>query len=155
MAGGEGIEIKRLQAGDISLFRQMNDVFAVCFDDPESYLSAKPSDSYLAGLLAREHVIPVAAMQHGNVVGALVAYELEKFEQQRREIYIYDLAVLESHRRRGIATRLIGHVASLARERKAWVVYIQADRGDAPAIALYSKLGRGEKVLHFDIEPST
>jgi aminoglycoside 3-N-acetyltransferase I len=30
-------------------------------------------------------------------------------------------------------------------------VYVQADRGDAPAIALYSKLGVQEQVLHFDI----
>jgi aminoglycoside 3-N-acetyltransferase I len=31
------------------------------------------------------------------------------------------------------------------------VVYVQADRGDAPAIALYQKLGVREEVLHFDI----
>jgi aminoglycoside 3-N-acetyltransferase I len=28
---------------------------------------------------------------------------------------------------------------------------VQADLGDAPAIALYSKLGTREDVLHFDI----
>jgi len=31
------------------------------------------------------------------------------------------------------------------------VIFVQADLGDAPAIALYSKLGRREEVLHFDI----
>jgi aminoglycoside 3-N-acetyltransferase I len=29
---------------------------------------------------------------------------------------------------------------------------VQADYGDDPAIALYTKLGRREDVLHFDIE---
>jgi aminoglycoside 3-N-acetyltransferase I len=28
---------------------------------------------------------------------------------------------------------------------------VQADLGDAPAIALYTKMGRREDVLHFDI----
>lgn len=33
------------------------------------------------------------------------------------------------------------------------MIYVQADTGieDEPAIALYSKLGRREDVLHFDI----
>jgi aminoglycoside 3-N-acetyltransferase I len=37
-------------------------------------------------------------------VGGLIAYELEKFERARSELYIYDLAVAEDHRRRGVAT---------------------------------------------------
>jgi len=31
------------------------------------------------------------------------------------------------------------------------VIFVQADLGDAPAIALYTKLGAREDVLHFDI----
>jgi hypothetical protein len=31
------------------------------------------------------------------------------------------------------------------------VIYVQADLGDDPAIALYTKLGVREDVLHFDI----
>ena len=76
---------------------------------------------------------------------------LDKFEQERSEIYIYDLAVSESHRRRGVATAMIRKLQLLATERGAWVVFVQADPGDDPAIALYSKLGRREDVLHFDI----
>jgi aminoglycoside 3-N-acetyltransferase I len=37
--------------------------------------------------------------------------------------------------------------------RGAWVIYVQADYGDDPAIALYSKLGTREDVMHFDIAP--
>ena len=39
----------------------------------------------------------------------------------------------------------------LAAERGAWVVFVQADHGDDPAVALYTKLGTREEVLHFDI----
>jgi aminoglycoside 3-N-acetyltransferase I len=39
----------------------------------------------------------------------------------------------------------------LAAQCGAYVVFVQADRGDDPAIALYSKLGIREEVLHFEI----
>lgn len=39
-----------------------------------------------------------------------------------------------------------------AAEREVHVIFVQADRGDEPAIALYTKLGTREDVLHFDIE---
>ena len=42
-------------------------------------------------------------------------------------------------------------VTALTALRGAWVVYVQADHGDEPAIALYTKLGTHEDVLHFDI----
>ena len=42
---------------------------------------------------------------------------------------------------------------AIARTRGAYVIYVQADRGDDAAIALYEKLGVREDVLHFDIDP--
>ncbi len=91
------------------------------------------------------------ALAADQVVGGLVAYELDKFERARREVYIYDLAVAEEHRRQGVATALIEHLRAIAAARGAWVIYVQADHGDDPAIALYEKLGVREDVLHFDI----
>ena len=93
----------------------------------------------------------LAAMQDGGVIGGLAAYELKKFEQERSEIYIYDLAVDAAHRRRGVATALIRELQHIAAARGAWVIFVQADYGDDPAIALYTKLGAREEVLHFDI----
>ena len=76
---------------------------------------------------------------------------LEKFERARSEIYIYDLAVRENHRRRGVATGLIRTLQQIARERGAYVIFVQADPGDEPAIRLYASLGTREDVHHFDI----
>ena len=98
-------------------------------------------------------MIVLVALIKDRVVGGLVAYELEKFEQPRSEIYIYDLAVDESWRRQGVATALIDELRRIARERGAWVIFVQGDYGDDPALALYGKLGTREEVLHFDIAP--
>ena len=80
-----------------------------------------------------------------------MAYELRKLEQERSEIYIYDLAVAKQYRRKGIATGLIAKLKTIAIARGAYVIFVQADLTDTPAIELYTKIGSGEDVLHFDI----
>lgn len=148
-----GFLIKRLGPGDIGLMRAMLDLFGREFEDIPTYSHRQPGDEYLAGLLAGGGFIAVAALAGQEVIGGLAAYVLPKFEQTRSEVYIYDLAVSALHRRRGVATALIAEVRRIAVEIGGWVIYVQADHGDDPAIALYTRLGSREDVLHFDIEP--
>jgi aminoglycoside 3-N-acetyltransferase I len=146
--------VNRLGSADLAAMRALNALFGGVFDDAETYAAHLPSDNYLVELLAKPHLIALVALEREEVIGGLVVYELDKFEQARREIYIYDLAVGAMHRRRGVATALIARLSAIARERDAWVIYVQADYGDEPAIALYEKLGAREDVMHFDIEPA-
>jgi aminoglycoside 3-N-acetyltransferase I len=150
----EPIEVGRLGPADIPRLRQLNELFGAAFEEMQTYGGALPSDAYLGAFLAKDHVIVLAAVEQDEVIGGLVAYELDKFERARREVYIYDLAVLEAHRRRGVATVLIRCLQEIAAARGAWVIFVQADYGDDPAIALYDKLGVREAVLHFDIPVS-
>lgn len=145
------VAIRRLGPGDAAALTAMNALFAREFEDEESYLSAPPGSDHVAALLANPHFIALVAEADGALVGALAAYVLPKFEQARSEIYIYDLAVAEAQRRCGIATALIDALRPVARAAGAWVIYVQADYVDPPAIALYTKLGVREDVLHFDI----
>lgn len=145
------MEVRRLGPADLPLMRALNRMFGRAFDDPDSYDAAPPQDAYLQKALAQDHVFALAAMNGDALAGGLVAYALDKLEQARSEVYIYDLAVEEPWRRKGVATRLINHLQKLAVERGAWVIFVQADYGDDPAIALYEKLGVREDVLHFDI----
>ncbi len=144
-------QIRRLGPTDIPVMRAMLAMFGEAFHEVETYTAAQPSDDYLRSLLESDTFFALAALKGDTVVGGLAAYELRKFEQARTEIYIYDLAVAESHRREGIATALIRELQGIARARGAWVIYVQADYADAPAVALYEKLGAREEVLHFDI----
>ena len=144
---------KHLSPGDVPVLKALLAVFGEAFAEPETYQGAVPSDAYLQALLAKPHFIALAALDGDDVVGGLAAYELEKFERVRSEIYIYDLAVQEGHRRRGVATGLIRALGRIAKTRGAYVMFVQADRGDAPAIRLYESLGTREDVHHFDIAP--
>jgi aminoglycoside 3-N-acetyltransferase I len=128
-------------------------MFGEAFDDMDTYAGRRPSADYLQQLLAGDSFVALAALKGGVVVGGIAAYELRKFEQERSEMYIYDLAVAKAHRREGTATALIEGLKKVAAARGAYVMFVQADTGveDEPAIALYTKLGVREDVLHFDI----
>lgn len=131
--------------------RGMLDMFGEVFEDPAAYHARQPGDAWLGELLASPAFVALVAVADGTVVGGLAAYELTKFEQERREVYIYDLAVRAAFRRRGIATALIERLRLHAKARGAYVIYVQADLVDEAAIALYGKFGVREDVLHFDI----
>jgi aminoglycoside 3-N-acetyltransferase I len=144
-------DIRQLGAEDQPLLEALLAVFGEAFGEAETYGAKRPAAPYLRRLLDSETFIALVALQAGEVVGGLAAYVLVKFEQERSEIYIYDLAVAAAHRRQGIATALIRKLQDVAAARGAYVIFVQADHGDEPAIALYSKLGVREDVLHFDI----
>ena len=131
-----GAAIRRLAADDIGPMRAMLAMMGRAFDEVETYTGAQPDDAYLRRLLSGGQFSALAALAG---------------EQARSEIYIYDLAVDAACRRRGIATSLIDELRRVARERGAWVIYVQADPPDAPAMALYTRLGTREDVCHFDI----
>lgn len=147
------IEIRCLTQDDVAWVQALSTMFGEVFDDAASYTSKRPSAEYLRRLLAGDSFLALVAVKDGRVVGGIAAYELKKFEQERSEVYIYDLAVASDCRRQGIATGLIRELAKIAAQRGAYVMFVQADTGveDQPAIALYSKLGTREDVLHFDI----
>ena len=146
-------DIRRLGPGDIAAMRALNGVYGAAFDDPVTYRADHPDDAWLGRQLGREGVIVLVAALDGHIVGGLTAYELPKLEAARSEIYLYDLAVDAAHRRRGIATALIAELQHIAAETGAWAVFVQADYGDDPAVALYTGLGAREDVMHFDLPP--
>lgn len=151
MPTSTSFNIQRLARNDLALMDGLLSMFGEAFDEVETYGAARPGGSYMNGLLDSDTFVALVALRDGVVVGGLAAYELRKFERERSEFYIYDLAVAAAHRRQGIATALIMALKKIAATRGAWVVFVQADPVDAPAVALYEKLGVREDVLHFDI----
>ncbi len=146
-------KIRHLTADDIALVDSLSLLFGEAFDDLDTYTGKRPSPDYIRQLLESDCFLALVALEEEAVVGGIAAYELKKFEQERSEIYIYDLAVAAAYRREGIATGLIEELRKIAADRGAYVMFVQADTDveDQPAIALYTKLGTREEVLHFDI----
>src|SRR5262245_44330518 len=149
--GGSVLEVRHLTPNDVSRMEALLKTFHEAFDDGDTYAANPPSQGYLRRLLGRDSFIALAALKGDDVVGGIAAYELHKFEQERSEIYLYDLAVSGKHRREGLGAALIEKLKSVAAERGAYLVFVQAETDNEPAVALYTKLGRREDVLHFDI----
>ena len=145
--------VRRLGSQDVVLMQAANRLFADVFGE-EGYHGPPAGPDHLEKLLTDNKFIALVAYVDGEMAGAIAAYELVKFEAERSEIYIYDLAVIERYRRQGVATALIAAVQEIGRDKGAWVVFVQADPPDEPAVALYDKLGTREEVLHFDISVS-
>lgn len=145
--------VRQIFPGDVALLQDLLVVFGEAFDDLDTYTGKCPQADYLRRLLASDCFIALVALKNHEIVGGIAAYELRKFEQECSEIYIYDLAVASAHRREGIATAMIEELKKIAAARGAYVIFVQSDIGveDQPAIELYTKLGKREDVLHFDI----
>jgi ribosomal protein S18 acetylase RimI-like enzyme len=146
-------EVRQLAGHDLTTMRDALALFGDAFDDRDTYCKAQPADSYLMELLGSKNFIAIAAVEQDRVIGALAAYLLPKYEQQRSECYIYDLAVAENRRRQGVATAMIETLRQLAAAKGIYVIFVQADYGNDAAVALYTKLGVREDVMHFDIAP--
>lgn len=153
MSSPSALQIRRLGSADVAAMRTLNALYADAFDDPLSYSVDTPDEEWLVRQLGQDAIIVLVAEDAGHIIGGLTAYLLPKLEQARSEIYLYDLAVEARHRRRGIATALIAELQHIAAATGAWAVFVQADYGDDPAVALYSKLGEREDVMHFDLPP--
>lgn len=147
------VNIRHLTSEEVPLMEALLSMFGEAFNEVKTYTAKRPSEDYLHRLLGGDTFIALAAIKENEVIGGIAAYELKKFEQERSEIYIYDLAVAAGHRREGVATALIEKLKQIAAKRGAYVIFVQADTNeeDEPAIALYTKLGTCEDVLHFDI----
>ena len=86
------IDIRHLTEYDVPLMNALLRTFGEAFHDVGTYTANLPSERYLRRLLGGNSFIALAALKRGVVVGGIAAYELKKFEQERSEIYIYDLA---------------------------------------------------------------
>src|SRR5437868_1152382 len=118
-----GSAVRQLAATDLDLMRDMLAVMGRAFGDLDTYTTAQPDDAYLARLLGENSFIALAALDDEKVIGGLAAYELHKFEQQRSEIYLYDLAVAADRRRQGVATALIQALRTIGAGRGAYVIF--------------------------------
>lgn len=143
--------IRELRSGDLRYMHDLLTMFGEAFEDVQTYSGNRPSDEYLTKLLDNEFFVAVVVLKDTVVVGGLAGYVLPKFEQDRREVFVYDLAVAEGHRREGIATALLRETSRVAARRGAYAMFIQADADDEAPIAVYSRLGTRLDAVHFDI----
>ena len=107
------IKIRRLEFGDLSPFVQHQE------------------------LLADPHAIVLVAFDGDEQVGFVLAHDLPRRRGAARQLFLYEVDVVESHRRRGIARLLLEHLAELGISEG----FVLTEPDNEAANALYEGVG--------------
>ncbi|HEX6761443.1 MAG TPA: GNAT family N-acetyltransferase [Gaiellaceae bacterium] len=106
---------------------------AALFDNPvERAAAARFAASDIHHLLL--------AYLDGRPVGMVSGIELTH-PDKGTEMFLYELAVDEAYRHRGIGTALVEELAALGRERGCDGMWVLTDRGNPAALATYRRAG--------------
>ncbi len=125
------ITVRRLTAGDEAITRQV----ARCLKGADM-----PSDraaTFVANDANHHNVAEVA----GEVVGVVLAYSLDRVDHPYGQLFVYDVEVAESHRRRGVGRALMRHVRDIVGRERLKEAFVLTNRDNPAAIALYSSTG--------------
>jgi aminoglycoside 3-N-acetyltransferase I len=131
------IRTKRLTAGDRDLARRLFVMMAETFDEECEPLS----DSYLDGLLSRADFWAVAAFAGEEIIGGVTAHTLPLTRAAASEVFIYDVAVRDGHRRKGVGRQLITALRSGVAGQGIDELFVPADNEDLHALDFYRALG--------------
>ena len=101
-------------------------------------------------LLADPRTLMLVAFDGERPVGFVLAHELARRHGDRAKLFVYEVDVAESHRRRGIASALLARLGEQAHERGIRTGFVLTDRDNASANALYrSAGGASEEVVQW------
>jgi ribosomal protein S18 acetylase RimI-like enzyme len=128
------IEIKVLGAHDAGVLEH---VAPDVFDDP---INVWRAEEFLVD--PRHHL--AVAVEDGLVVGFVSAVHYVHPDKPRPELWINEVSVAETHRGRGLATRLLRSVFDLARGVGCAEAWVLTDRANTAAMRLYSAAGSTE-----------
>jgi GNAT superfamily N-acetyltransferase len=121
-----GISIRLLAPGDEGVVRELATYEGP--GDPEA-------------LLADPRTLMLVAFDSERPVGFVLAHELPRRHGIRAKLFVYEVDVAESHRRRGIGSALLARLAELARQRGILVGFVLTEPDNGPANALYRSAG--------------
>ncbi len=130
------IEIRRLAPGDDALVLAAGHLFD----------NATKPDAVARFLSDPNHHL-LLAIADGKPVGFVSGVELTH-PDKGTEMFLYELAVDERHRRLGIATELVAALRALARKRGCYDMWVLTDHDNDAALATYRKSGTNEESSH-------
>ena len=92
-------------------------------------------------LAARPQAFSILAFDGAQPIGLVNCIEGFSTFKCRPLVNVHDVAVLASHRGRGIAEQMLALAETMARERGAVKMTLEVLSGNAPAVKLYRRIG--------------
>jgi aminoglycoside 3-N-acetyltransferase I len=125
------VEVKRLEPRHASL----------AADVAKSFAARAASLEYLERFLANPANYLIAAHVEGELAGFLLAYALERLNEESHKMFIYEVEVAEGHRRKGVGTALINFVRDIVRREKMVSAFLFTNYSNEGAVAFYKSTG--------------
>jgi ribosomal protein S18 acetylase RimI-like enzyme len=121
---------------ETATIKQLNKLYEI---EKQSFQHEAFSKKMISYLLTDYNSVSLMARVDGEVVGIAIG----KIEEDKSKIYghIFTLETLESHRRKGIAQKLLSTLETLFAEKGAEESHLEVREDNKAAIRLYHKLG--------------
>lgn len=123
------IDVVRIESHNTHLLERVADVF----DE-----TIKPE--LVARYVAESNHLMLVAVADGLVVGQVLGV-VHRHPDKLTELYVDDLAVDDTLRRRGVASRLMNTLIAMAREQGCNEVWVATEPDNEAARGLYESLG--------------
>lgn len=140
---------KKLQSGNEKEFHDLVLLFNEVFETENDV-----NKENIRCLLNNPSFVYVVAFHQHEVIGGITAYELMLYDNPGSVMYVYDLAVQNSHQRSGIGSKLVAELLADCRQKGIKELFVQAEEADGHAVQFYQKLG-GESLktrqFHFSL----
>ncbi|HKP18863.1 MAG TPA: GNAT family N-acetyltransferase [Gaiellaceae bacterium] len=118
--------------------------------DAEALFDGPVQEAALQRFLSSDSHHVLLAYDDGQAVGMVTGMEMTH-PDKGTEMFLYELGVAESHRGRGIGTRLVEELAQLARTRGCYGMWVLTDQDNGAARAAYERAGgtrAGDQVMY-------
>lgn len=134
----QDIKIEVLDSFQIYQFQNLVRLYNNVFESPDFKVATQ---EYCKSLLTNSKFIAIAAKIEGAIVGGITAHVLPSYYSGKDELFIYDLAILEDFRRKGIGRCLIKELFIIGADRNIEVAFVDAENEDIGALHFYKALG--------------
>lgn len=124
----EKLQLKQNDSEYLNVIKQVADIEAACFELPWS-------KNAIAESLQSQYYSFFVAKQDEQIIGYMGIY------YSAEEGNVTNVAVLQSHRRKGAADALIAQAVTDAIQHGVKEIFLEVRKSNTPAIALYEKHG--------------
>jgi ribosomal protein S18 acetylase RimI-like enzyme len=98
---------------------------------------AKTTNGVVAQFLKRPDQYFIAAIEDDHPIGFALAYELERIDRPHPMMFLYEIEVVESHQRQGVAAAMVESLKDICREKGAFKMFVIAAASNNAALRLY------------------
>lgn len=99
------------------------------------------SISNVEKFLSNENNYLIAYIENAKILGFVLAYTLQRYDGRCEMLYLHEIDVVETHRKQGIATKLMNEIKELKDKNGFDKIFLVTNKSNEAAVSLYESTG--------------